>query len=755
MVRDTRKIAAILAADVVDYSRLMAADEAGTLAALKIRRSQFDDLVREYDGRVFGSVGDSLMAAFASAVNAVECAEQIQRSYAKENEGLTATRRMALRIGINLGDVIESGDTVAGDAVNVAARLQALAKPGGILISGAVYDQVHLKIPGERYIAAGVRHVKNIPEPVRTYEVLPAASQDLAGRASDFFAHLLARRVLRAIAIGGAIGVALGLGLFWRELPVPTTGASLGELLSERAPAPNSIGVLPFLNVGGDPKDDYIGDGLADELSTRLARIPELRVASRTSTFAYRGKELSADQIAAQLGVSYVVEGSVRRQGDRVRVNAALVDGASGSSRWSNSYEAVSGDIYAIEQDIGRQVLAALELVLGTQASAATASDSRRNVAAHDYFLQGLAYLRAPLSAKSIESAEQLFRRALAEQPDFARAQAGLCETLVDRYTLERQPSHVTAAESACEAAEALDGTAQEVHVAIGKLRLATGKPAEAELAFRKALALAPQSSDLMIGLGNALDAGGKFDEADTAYRQAIAAQPRYAGANIAYGNFLLGRGRPADAIPPYERAALFSPDNTNAFNNLGAAYLYLGNFEKAATAFQRSLELEPRSMSYSNLGTVQYYRGRYSEAAGAFRKAVELTPADHRLWGNLADALYFESHSKLATEHYRRALELAEAELAINPKHAVNQAQAAYYSSRLGDAKRARERIAVALSEGDHDTYVHYYAALVDLGLGDEAKALEHAKRARDLGYPDTLMRAAPELGVLRTKLQ
>jgi len=754
MVRDSRKIAAILAADVVDYSRLMGADEAGTLAALAIRRGFFDTLVQDFDGRVFGSVGDSLMAEFASAVNAVQCAQAIQDVIAKENAALPPARRMSLRIGVNLGDVIESGGNVAGDAVNVAARLQALAKPGGVLISGAVHEQVHLKIPA-RFIAAGIRHVKNIPEPVRTFEVLPAAAPGAAGRVSDFFAHLLSRRSLRAIAIGGAVGIALGLGLFWRELPVPTTGARLGELLDQQAPLPNSIGVLPFLNIGGDPRDDYLGDGLADELSTRLAKIPALRVASRTSTFAFRGKELSADRIAAQLGVSYVVEGSVRRQGNRVRVNAALVDGASGASRWSNSYEAVSGDIYSIEQDIGRQVMTALELVLGTQAAAAATDDGQRNVAAHDYFLQGLAYLRAPLSAKSIESAEQLFRRALAEQPDFARAQAGLCETLVDRYTLERQPAHVTDAESACAAAEALDRTAQEVHVAIGQLRLATGKPAEAEVAFRNALAFAPQSSDVLIGLGDALDAGGKFDEADAAYRRAIAAQPRYAGANIAYGNFLFGRGRPADAIRPYQRATEFSPDNPNAFNSLGAAHLYLGDFEAAAVAFTRSLELDPRSSNYSNLGTVQYYRGRFSEAAGAFRKAVELTPADHRLWGNLADALWFETHSEQAVENYRRALELAEAELAINPKHAINQAQAAYYSSRLGDTKRARERIAVALTEGDDDNTVHYYAALVDLGLGDESQALEHAKRARELGYPGILMRAAPELGVLRTRLQ
>lgn len=754
MVRDSRKIAAILAADVVGYSRLMGADEVRTLAALAVRRRHFDTLVQEFDGRVFGSVGDSLMAEFASAVNAVQCAQAIQDAIANENASLPPDRRMALRIGVNLGDVIETGGNVAGDAVNVAARLQALAKPGGVLISGAVHEQVHLKIPA-RFIAAGVRHVKNIPEPVRTFEVLPAATPGVAGRAADFFAHLLSRRMLRALAIGGALGVALGLGLFWRQLPVPTTGASLGELLDEQAPSPNSIGVLPFLNIGGDPRDNYLGDGLADELSNRLVKIPELRVASRTSTFAFRGKELSAEQIASQLGVSYVVEGSVRRQGNRVHVNAALIDGASGSSRWSNSYEASSGDVYAIEQDIGRQVMTALELVLGTRPAAVAGSGGEANVAAYDFFLQGLAYLRAPLNAKSLESAEQLFRRALAEQPGFARAQAGLCETLVDRYTLERQPAHVTAAESACAAAEALDRTAQEVHMAIGQLRLATGKAAEAELAFRHALALAPQSSDVLIGLGEALEAGGKLDEADTAYRRAIAAQPRYAGANIAYGNFLLGRGRPRDAIPPYERATLFSPDNPNAFNSLGAAHLYLGDFEPAAAAFTRSLALDPRSTSYSNLGTVQYYRGRYAEAVAAFRKAVELTPADHRLWGNLADALYFESHSRRPVENYRRALELAEAELVINPKHAINLAQAAYYSSRLGDAKRARERIALALSEGDEDTYVHYYAALVDLGLGDESQALEHARRARALGYPEILMRAAPELGVIRTKLQ
>ena len=756
MVRDNRKIAAILAADVVDYSRLMAADEAATLAALKLRRSLFDEFVREYDGRVFGSVGDSLMAEFASAVNAVECAEEIQRGFAKENEGLTASRRMALRIGVNLGDVIESGDTVAGDAVNVAARLQALAKPGGVLISGAVYDQVHLKIPDARYIAAGVRHVKNIPEPVRTYEVLPAAARGFAGRASDFFAHLMSRRTLRAVSIGAAIGIALGLGLFWRDVPVPGKDQTLGELLrpGEPAAASNAIAVLPFMNMSGDPKDDYLGDGLAEELSNRLARIPGLQVAARTSTFATKGKQLSIDDIAARLGVSYVVEGSVRRQAGLVRVNAALVEVESGSKRWTNSFESQSGDFFTIEGNIGAQLLTALEALLGTRGSAPAPQPHAGNGPAYDYFLQGRAYLRERKGLISLDAAEQLFMRALAEQPDFARAWAGLCETRVERFALDRATELVATAEDACKRARALDSSAQEVFEAEGRLRLETGDAAAAEAAYRKALDLVPQSPDALMGLGAALAEGNKADEADATFRRAITAQPRYPAAHSAYAIFLYKRGRLAEAIASFEQSTILEPDNPVSFGNLGGLYLYTGDFERAAPAFSRSLALAPDGANFSNAGTALYYRGRYREAADMFRKAMELAPSDHRFLGNYADALRFDGRDADAKAAYRRALDLADAELAVNPKHAVNHAQAAYYATQLGDPSRARRSITLAMPAGEDDAYAHYYIALAELGLGDGAKAIQHARRARDLGYPEALLRAAPELGDLRTKI-
>jgi class 3 adenylate cyclase/TolB-like protein/Flp pilus assembly protein TadD len=749
MVRDSRKIAAILAADVVDYSRLMGADEAGTLAALAARRSIFDAQVREYDGRVFGSVGDSLMAAFASAVHAVECAQAIQQAVARANAPLPAASQMRLRIGVNLGDVIEGKDGVAGDAVNVAARLQALAKPGGVLVSGSVHEQVHLKVAA-RYVDAGTRRVKNIAEPVHAFEVHPPPA-GIVGRARAAVARVASRRWLHLAGTAAAFIAVAAAGLFWRDIPVPGTSRKLGNVLSPATA--NLIAVLPFRNLTGDASNDYLGDGLAEELAHRLGKIPGLQVTARSLAFAYRGRDVDAREVADALGASYVVEGSVRRQGDRVRVNAALVERGSGANRWSNSYE-TSGDLFAVEDDIGRRILTALKLVLDVKAGTGPAAVRSSDAESYDVYLRGLSDLRKPRSARTLDEAERLFQRSLTMQPGFARAQAGLCQARVERYLLERVPAHVAAAEEACARARALDSTAHEVHEAVGSLRLVTGDAAEAEASYRRALAIVPDSPDALIGLADALAAGDRTEEAEQTLRRAIAVQPRYDAAQIAYGSFLFSQGRPAEAVVPYERATVLRPTNPNAFNNLGAAYLYLGEFDKAADAFSRSLALEPRRGSYSNAGIVQYYRGRYREAAELFAKAAELAPADHRLWGNLADALLFDGRPDEAREAYATAMQRVEGELAINPRHAVNQAQAAYYATRLGDGDRARQCMEAALAEGDKINEVHYYVALAELGLGNQADAVSHVKRARELGYPDVFLRSAPELEAVRNKI-
>jgi tetratricopeptide (TPR) repeat protein len=463
---------------------------------------------------------------------------------------------------------------------------------------------------------------------------------------------------------------------------------------------------------------------------------------------------MGVSDIAERLGVRYVVEGSVKRQADRIRISAALVEGASGSNRWANSYELQSVDFFAIENDIAAQVIKALELVLGERNTRSEPPPRKGSVVAYDFYLQGLAYLRQAKSTKSLDAAEQLFERALAEQPDYARAQAGLCETRVERYTLEKIPAYVKGADEACANAEALDSTAHEVHLAIGRLRRATGKAAEAEASYRRALALVPQSPDALIGLAESLAASRKATEAEHTYQLAIATQSSYAAAHLAYGSYLFSQGRAAEAVSAYERATQLTPDDPTALSNLGGAYLLTGNFEKAGDAFARSLALEPRRGSYANIGIVHYYLGRYRDAAEMYRKAIDFAPADHRLWGNLADALRFDGQAQEAEQAYRRALELADGELAVNPSHAVNLAQAAYYASQLGDKNRARQSSAISLSAGEDNFYVQYYVALTELSLGNASAALTHAKRARELGYPDKLIRAAPELGDIRKML-
>ena len=693
MVRDSRKIAAILAADVVDYSRLMGADEAGTLAALAIRRAIFDTRVREFDGRVFGSVGDSLMAEFASAVNAVECAKAIQGAIADENAAMPAGARMRLRIGVNLGDVIQGPDGVAGDAVNVAARLQALAKPGGVLISGAVYDQVHRKVPA-RYADAGTRRVKNIEEPVRTFEVLPAP-QGPAARVGAALAHFTARRPVRIAAIVAAFVAVAGLGLFWRDIPVPATGRTLGEVVQPRPDAPpGSIAVLPFVNMTGDPAIDYLGDGLAEELQHRLSRVAGLRVAARRSAFAFKGKDVDVRGIADALDVSYVVEGSIRRQGDAVRVNASLVDRATGANRWSDSYVS-SGDYLSIEDRIGTQVLAALKRVLSINAEAAPAPRPAGDFAAYDFYLQGLSYLRMPKTLRTLDAAEQLFQRSLAKEAGFARAQAGLCQARVERFLLERVPGHVAVAEESCARAQSLDPGAFEVHEAVGSLRLVTGKVAEAELAYRRALEIVPESPDALIGLAAALAEGGKPGRPSA--RSSARSRFNPATPPRTWNTAASCSGKGARATPS-------RPGSARPRSN--PTILRVSTTSARRICTQATSSLRPRRSPVRSPSsppapaTPTRGRGSTTRAGSTKRRRCsagrrKLAPSDHRPWGNLADALLFGGHRGEADRAYARALELAEAELAVNPKHAVNQAQTAYYSSRLRRGDRARQCIA------------------------------------------------------------
>jgi len=338
----TRRLAAILAADVAGYSRLMGADEDGTLARLKaIRRELADPKIAEHRGRIVKTTGDGLLAEFPSVVDAVRCAAEVQRGMLDREPDSPDEQRIRLRIGINLGDVIAEGDDIFGDGVNVAARLEALAEPGGICVSGVVRDQIRGKLP---YPLAdtGEQSVKNIAEPIRVYALPPEAIADLPP--SSITIPALRRGNTTPITIGGAIAtVLIAVGAWWlwpATKSAPTLAAATATPIPQPFAAPRlSIVVLPFANLSNDPDQQYFADGITEDLTTDLSRIAGMFVISRNSAFTYRNKPIDTRQIGRELGVRHALEGSVQRSGKQVRVNAQLIDAETGAHLWAERFD--------------------------------------------------------------------------------------------------------------------------------------------------------------------------------------------------------------------------------------------------------------------------------------------------------------------------------------------------------------------------------------------------------------------------------
>ena len=352
-----RKLAAILSADVKGYSRLMAADEEGTLRTLSAYRQEMTALVAERDGRVVGTAGDSILAEFPSAVEATRCAVEIQKELAARNAALPKDRRLEFRIGINLGDVMVEGDDLFGDGVNVAARLQALAEPGGIYVSGGIYDQIKGKLPvGADFL--GEQTVKNIAEPVRVYRLRSDRTTTLRAVPRPW-------RTWSAIAAGFGLLVIAAVGTAWYfDLP-----RAFGPAEEEQASAPPlpdrpSIAVLPFDNLSDNPEEEYFADGLTDDLITDLSKISGLFVIARDSAFTYKQQPVDVREVARELGVRYVLEGTVRRASERVRINAQLIDGTTGGHVWAERYDRDYADIFAVQDEVIEEIVGALSVQL-------------------------------------------------------------------------------------------------------------------------------------------------------------------------------------------------------------------------------------------------------------------------------------------------------------------------------------------------------------------------------------------------------
>ncbi|HEY6924610.1 MAG TPA: tetratricopeptide repeat protein [Steroidobacteraceae bacterium] len=557
-------------------------------------------------------------------------------------------------------------------------------------------------------------------------------------------------RFLKAGATGlTLIVLAISASIFTRYLdrprerqPAPATASKQSVLVQQ----PKTIAVLPLVDLSPGGGNDYIADGLAQELSSRLARIPGLRVASQTSAFAYKGSHADIREIGRALGVRHVLEGSVQREGDHIRVTAELVDAASGYHVWSQSYDRNWQDLLVIEDDLSRSIIGTLQVVLSSDLAQRIGQPPTAQIAAFDQYLAGIAKLRQPTTAETLDTAEEMFHDALAIDPGFAPAYAGLCERYTIGYESTRDKALADKAEAACKQALALDATLREVEMGLAHLYLVTGRAQQAAVLLHSVIGKDPTDADAYIGLADAYEGQHKTAEAEIAYGRAVEVEPSYAAAHTAFGNFLLEHGRAAAAVPHYKRVTELLPGSSKALNNLGAALLMNGEFQAAAPIFSSSLKLAPSRSGYSNLGTVYYFMGRFQDAAPMYRKATELAPEDHRVWGNLADDLFqMEATRTSALPIYRRAVTLAERRVAVNPNDGSAWSMLAFYYARLGESSRSAPCLSRALALGTDDVIVQYFAALTEFEEHHTEATLERLNRAIKLGYPKQMVRAEP----------
>jgi adenylate cyclase len=433
-----RKLAAIFSADVKGYSRLMGEDEATTIRTLTAYREVMTTLIPQHRGRVVDAVGDNLLAEFPSVVQAVECAVAIQQELQARNSELPAHRRMEFRIGINLGDVVVDGERIYGDGVNIAARLESLAEGGGICIAGSVYEQIKTKL-ALGYEDMGAQAVKNIAEPVRAYQVrlepgvaAPQASQRQPSAAKSRRRGALVVAALVAL-LGGGVSV-------WQLVsrPLPPSGVIPAEQ-PPALPLPDkpSIAVLPFVNMSSDPAQEYFSDGMTEDLITDLSKLSGLFVIARNSVFTYKGQAVKPERVSRELGVRYVLEGSVLKAGTKVRIVAQLVDATTAYHLWAERYDRDLQDIFALQDELTQKIMVALKVKLTPAEQARFRHAPTSNLEAYDLFLRG--WEAAGRSTKEGNAqVRQLFEQAIALDPQYAAAYAALSGTQLDTWLFWR-----------------------------------------------------------------------------------------------------------------------------------------------------------------------------------------------------------------------------------------------------------------------------------------------------------------------------
>jgi len=555
---ENRKLAAILAADVVGYSRLASEDEDRTLARLRALRSDLiDPTIAVHNGRVIKRTGDGALVEFRSVVDAVRCAIEVQNGMAERNAGVQQDRRIEFRIGIHLGDVVEESDgDLMGDGVNIASRLEGIATPSAICLSEDAYRQVKARLDLS-VSDLGVMQLKNIAEPIRVYSLQISAAAEAK--------------------------------------PAVTAGA--GPHAPAKSPPELSIAVLPFVNMSGDAEQEYFADGISEDIITALSKLSQLFVIARNSSFTFKGRSVNVQEVGRNLNVRYVLEGSVRKSGNKVRITAQLIDATTGGHQWAERFDRDLSDIFAVQDDVTQQIVGALEVKLTAGDQQRLAAEQTQNLEAYDCFLRGREHMWRLTREQNIEG-QQLLRRAIDLDPNFAPAHAFLAVAQALAYVNQWSQSPSKSLEQAIVSATqavALDDRYPYAHWALGVTSLYLRRLDVAIREAERVIALAPNLAEGHESLGNALHYAGRSDEALVCFERAVALNPYYPDIFLHFhAQAMFQLGRYEEAVAFLKRRLVRNPGTDISRVLLAASYGHLGRFAEAREEWDGVFRINP-----------------------------------------------------------------------------------------------------------------------------------------------------------------
>jgi len=622
-----RKLTAVFSADVAGYSRLMGEDEAATVKTLEAYKQVMSSLIKQHRGRVIDSPGDNLLAEFSSVVDAVQCGVTIQKELQARNADLPENRRMQFRIGINLGDVIEEQDRIYGDGVNIAARLESCADPGGICVSKTAFDHIETKLPlGYEYL--GEKEVKNIAKPVGAYRVLMEPRVTIAG-AKEKKPSIPVWRTKGVLAGAAAVLVVIIGVAVWNFYfrPPPIEPASK-EKMAFPLPDKPSIAVLAFTNMSGDPKDDLLGNGLAEGIINGLAKSERILVIARNSTFTYKGKPVKVKQVAEEMGVRYVIEGSIQREGERVRITVQLVDALTGHHLFSERYDRDLKGILNLQDEITMKVLTAVRVKLTSGEQARINERGTKNLDAYLKVLEAAEHKGGTFNKERVQKAMKLLEEAIALDPEYAYAYSILATAYLDLVALGASDSPRESLLRAVELGKkaiALDefNSSAHAHLAFPYMYLREFDKAISEA--EKAISLSPSSATAYFALGFALANTGRNQEAIPMLEKSLRLSPVpvHSQVLILLAGSYLWLSQYEEAIATYKKVIQFyGPDHVMAHMGLAAAYVWTDREKEARAEGAEVMRIDPKFSVERFIKTLTYDQSRKDRLADAFRKA-------------------------------------------------------------------------------------------------------------------------------------